>query len=193
MRKVIADISVSVDGFLEDQAGHHNWFSVAHRIDDAAQFLDTFDTLFCGHETYQQLEVPRPMHDLLPASLRSFNEAVNTMRKYVITSRVRHVRGNAMVIYQDLEHEVKRIRDEDGKNIWFCGGVQTLRALAALNLVDEYQLTVYPILLGEGKQFFGNLPERIKLRHIETSVLGSGAIRLRYHPTHRHQPTYRLW
>ncbi len=185
MRRIIADIGITIDGFIEDIHGQLDWFAVESRLNHANQALKAFDTLFCGRGTYQKLGIPRPMDERIPEPIRTFNENLNAIRKYVISSTVRHVEGNAMVIYQNLEQEVRRIRDEEGKDIWFCGGARTLDTFVALDLVDEYRLTVYPLVLGEGKPFFGQLTNRLRLQHVDTRALESGAFCLRYLPENR--------
>jgi dihydrofolate reductase len=62
---------------------------------------------------------------------------------------------------------VATLKQQPGKNIVFHGGVRTAQALARLNLIDEYQLIVPPVALGDGQPLFRNLPNRLKLRLVQ--------------------------
>ena len=83
---------------------------------------------------------------------------------------------------EDMAQAVTALKQRAGKNIVFHGGVRTAQALARLNLIDEYQLVVPPVALGDGEPLFSNLPDRLKLRLVEVRELKAGALFLRYHP-----------
>jgi dihydrofolate reductase len=83
---------------------------------------------------------------------------------------------------EDMVRAVSKLKQQSGKNIVFHGGVRTAQALARLDLVDEYQLVVPPVALGEGRPLFKNLPDRLKLHLLEVVELDAGAIFLRYEP-----------
>ena len=84
-----------------------------------------------------------------------------------------------------IEAEVGRIRDEDGKNIWFAGGVGIMRSFAERDLIDQYLITVRPIMLHSGKALFegGTWPANLTL--IQKNILKSGAVILKYLPESR--------
>jgi len=84
---------------------------------------------------------------------------------------------------EDMVQAVSTLKRQAGKNIVFHGGVRTAQALARLNLVDEYQLVVYPAALGAGQPLFRNLPDRLKLKLLQVAELKAGAVFLRYQPT----------
>src|SRR5690606_21373650 len=133
MRKIIADIAMSIDGFVEDAQGRSDWLELEQQYSYLSDALASSDTLFCALNAYERLDIPRRTDPDIPEPERSFNETLNQMRKYVFSSSVKHVRGNGMVVYQNLEQEVKRIRDEDGKDIWFSGGSKTLKTFVSLD------------------------------------------------------------
>jgi dihydrofolate reductase len=82
----------------------------------------------------------------------------------------------------DMVQAVTTLKQRPGKNIVFHGGVRTAQALARLNLIDEYQLVVPPVALGEGEPLFRNLPDRLKLRLLQVVELDVGGLFLRYRP-----------
>lgn len=116
---------------------------------------------------------------------REYYYLLHGMRKYVFSRTEKHVRGNGMVVSENLREEVRRIRDEDGKHIWFCGGADILRTFAELDLVDEYVLTIHPVMLSSGRPLFaGNkIPPNLKL--VGKRDLGSGVVILHYKPESR--------
>ena len=83
---------------------------------------------------------------------------------------------------ESMAQAVTALKQRPGKNIVFHGAVRTAQALARLNLIDEYQLVVPPVALGDGEPLFRNLPDRLKLRLVEVRELKAGALFLRYHP-----------
>jgi dihydrofolate reductase len=77
--------------------------------------------------------------------------------------------------------EVAALREADGGDILVAGSAQLVRALAAADLVDEYRLMVFPIVLGEGKRLFDGLPDAAPLRLVDVKPLHSGTLILTYH------------
>ena len=82
----------------------------------------------------------------------------------------------------DIVQAVSALKQQTGKNIVVYGGVRTAQHLARLNLIDEYQLIVHPIALGDGGPLFNNLPGRLQLDLVEMVQLKAGAAFLRYRP-----------
>lgn len=183
MRKVIFESSVSVDGFIEGPDGAVDWWKFDKEVFSSAGFISRFDTVFFGRRAYERFGVPRQTGQL-PAAQREFHEAVSHMRKYVFSRVYKHVAGNGMVVSENLEDEVKRISEEEGKSIWLCGGADILKTFAGLDLIDEYMLTVHPVLLRAGKPLFeGAKPLNLQL--VSKHVLRSGVVKLRYRPRRR--------
>jgi dihydrofolate reductase len=130
MRKVIFESSISLDGFIEGPGGELDWLQQGQDAVDISAFLSSFDTIFYGRKTYDKIGVPKRKDARMGSKEERFFLAVEGMRKYVFTRTMKHVEGNAMVIGDNLEVEVKRIREEEGKNIWLCGGADILRTFA---------------------------------------------------------------
>lgn len=117
---------------------------------------------------------------------RDFLYTLYGMRKYVFSRTLKHVEGNGMVIFRDLEAEIRRIRDEKGKNIWFRGGPDLLKTFRELDLVDEYLIIVHPVRLHSGKAVFADQQMvRQNLVLIGKQALPSGATMLQYRPLSR--------
>jgi dihydrofolate reductase len=111
-----------------------------------------------------------------------FRLTVNNMRKYVFSRSVKHVPGNGMMVNGDIRETVKRITEEEGKDIWLCGGADIINTFANMGLIDEYLLAIQPTILGSGKPLFGHLDHRIQLELLHAERLNSGVVLLNYKP-----------
>jgi dihydrofolate reductase len=180
MRKIIVEIAVSLDGFIEGPNGELNWLSFEDGTVYPNDFLSGFDTIFYGRKAYERFGVPRSEDPSLPQDERAFNRKVNHMRKYVFSRTMKHVAGNGMMINENIEAEINRIRSEVGKNIWLCGGAEIIRMFIRLDLIDEYVLSVHPVILGSGTPLFGSGNRRIKLKLLHSEALRSGVVNMRY-------------
>ncbi|MEX2235108.1 MAG: dihydrofolate reductase family protein [Cyclobacteriaceae bacterium] len=83
-----------------------------------------------------------------------------------------------------------RIRGEVGKNIWFCGGADILKTFADLDLIDEYILTIHPVVLSSGKPLFAGLKKPLNLKLVNKYNLKSGVVILHYCPQSRIKNEY---
>jgi dihydrofolate reductase len=177
MRKIIAEIAVSLDGYIEGPNGELDWLIFDEDQEYVNEFLSKFEVIFYGRVAYERFGV-------FFTGEHDFRETVCTMRKYVFSSTVKHVPGNGMVINDNIEEAVMQIREEEGKDIWLCGGAGIIQTFISLNLVDEYILAIQPVVLGTGKRLFGNLPLPFKLDLINTEKLASGVVILHYKPAY---------
>ena len=82
----------------------------------------------------------------------------------------------------DIVQAVAALKEQPGKNIVVHGGVRTAQHLARLDLIDEYQLVVHPVALGDGGALFKDLPDRLELSVVDVVELKAGAVFLRYRP-----------
>jgi dihydrofolate reductase len=185
MRKVIFESSVSLDGFIEGPDGELDWLLCGNEPPDIKSFLSSFDTIFYGRKTYEKIGMPNAGDEIGSGIREQFLSALQAMRKYVFSRTRRHVQGNAMVVSENLELEVRRITEEDGKNIWLCGGADILKTFARLDLVDEYFLSVHPVVLAGGKPLFEGTKVPLNLNLVEEHKLRSGVVILRYIPASR--------
>jgi dihydrofolate reductase len=87
-----------------------------------------------------------------------------------------------MMVNGDIRETVKRITEEEGKDIWLCGGADIINTFANMGLIDEYLLAIQPTILGSGKPLFGHLDHRIQLELLHAERLNSGVVLLNYKP-----------
>ena len=169
MRKVILQLAVSLDGFIEGPHGEFDW---CFTDDDygMTDFYKRIDAIFIGRKSY---EVALSMGD-------SAFPGLPALKEYVFSSSLKHLAGNGVLVNEDLYEEVNKIKNSPGKDIWLYGGAALTSSFINMNLVDEMALAVHPILLGSGKSLFRNIPGRKALQLTNTQTYPSGLIMLSY-------------
>lgn len=151
MRKVILYIATSLDGYIADHEGRVDW------LNDLAQsnsgdygyqaFIAQIDTVVMGAYTYRQIVEELSPNKWVYAGLQSY---VLTHQSLTDTEEIHFVQEPA-------EQLVERLRNEDGKDIWICGGAKIAQQLMRCNLIDEYDISIVPCLLGDGIALFGKM------------------------------------
>ncbi len=188
MRRVIFIVSVSLDGFMEGPNGELDWLVEEDGAFDTGDFFERFDTMFFGRKAYERMVVPQLSVSIMNAADRELFLMLHSIRKYVFSRGQKHVRGNGMVVNDNLKEEVDRIRDEDGKNILFCGGADIYSTFAELDLIDEYVLTVHPVLLVSGKSLFRHNAPPLNMELVGRRDLKSGVVILHYSRQENYMP-----
>ena len=135
------------------------------------------DALLLGRKTWQGHAgafEPMPAGD-------PFGDVMNGMPKYVVSTTLTSASAwrNSTLIARDVVEEVRALKARDGKNITTDGSSVLVHTLAWHDLVDEYSLLVYPLVLGSGKKVFADGP-RVNLRLIESLPFPSGVVLMRY-------------
>jgi dihydrofolate reductase len=104
-------------------------------------------------------------------------------KKYVVSTTLQSADlwRNSTIISRNVVEEVRKLKDEDGLNIILDGSSVLVHTLIENDLVDEYSLHVYPLVLGNGKKLF---PEgtRVNLKLLESKVIPTGVVFQRYEP-----------
>ena len=166
MRKVILNLCTSLDSFIEGKDGEIDWCFTDQDYSMTA-FLNRVDTIFYGRKSYdlqQQL-----MPDGFPG------------KKDVVFSRtLKSSPENPTIINGDIKEAVQQILQEPGKDIWLFGGASFITSMLKLNLVDELIISVHPLILGQGKPLFTDLPDRIALKLTDTKTFSTGLVQLYY-------------
>jgi dihydrofolate reductase len=179
MRKVILDLAMTLDGFIEGLNGEIDWCI----MDDDMNFdvfLSTIDTIFYGRISYDTWGNFQPDPSTSTTELKLWEE-VQLKKKYVFSSQNR-LDDKATFISSDIINKVTEIKNQAGKDIWLYGGASLIKTFIQLGLIDIYRISVHPIALGKGKPLFENLKERQYLKLIKTNVFKSGVVQLIYKP-----------
>ena len=180
MRKIIAAINMTLDGFcdhtavLPDEEIHQHY----------ADLISNADAILYGRITYQLMQfwqtlVKSPSGE---KSMDDFAIAMDKIPKIVFSHTLENVDwDSAKLSNQPLENEVLELRQQPGKDI-FVGSRSLLIQLSKLNLIDEYQLCVHPVIAGTGLPLFENINNRYILTLTKTKTFRGGAIILYYEP-----------
>ncbi|QMU30914.1 dihydrofolate reductase family protein [Adhaeribacter radiodurans] len=180
MRKLIAAINMTVDGFCDHTSGIPGEEIHQHYAD----LLNNAGTILYGRTTYQLMEYWRTVLEN-PTGEKAMDEfavAIDKIPKIVFSRTLQNVDWeSAKLANQDMEEEVSELKQQVDKDI-FVGSPGLIVALTNLNLIDEYQLCVHPLIAGSGLPLFKNISEKITLKLVNTKTFGGGAIILYYEP-----------
>jgi dihydrofolate reductase len=178
MRKLIYAINLTIDGCCD----HTKMIPEAEMFEFHTNLVRNADLFVYGRKTYQLMVPYWPdMAKTNPGN--EFAQAFNAVENIVVFSRSldKPEGKNTRIVRTNLQEEVLKLKQEQGKDI-FTGGVTLSSQLAALGLIDEYHFAVHPIIAGEGRRLFEglNLQEKLQLKIAESTVFKSGAVVLRY-------------
>ena len=136
------------------------------------------DALLLGRVTYEGFAAAWPSRE------GEFADKFNTMPKYVVSSTLGEPSWkNSTVIKDDVAGEVAKLKAQEGGDILVNGSGQLVKALMEHNLVDEYRLMVFPVVLGSGKRLFADGVGKTQLRLAEVTPVGpDGVVILIYRP-----------
>jgi dihydrofolate reductase len=177
MRKIILDLAVTLDGFIEGPNQEVDWCILD---DDMGfdNFLSQIDTIFYGRVSYDTWGNYQPAANASDTELEIWS-AVHSKRKYVFTHHPRQD-DNATFINTDLLERVNEIKQQEGKDIWLYGGAGLITSFINLGLIDIYRISVHPVALGAGKPLFENIKSRVQLELLNTKHFRSGVVQLIY-------------
>ena len=181
MRKIILDVAVTLDGFIEGPNGEIDWLAKDEETDFGdilVDILDGIDTIFYGRVSYDLWGNYSPGEHARP-KLKKAYELLHSKKKYVF-STTKTSDKNATVINSNIEKKIKEILQQPGENIWLYGGGKLITTFMNLGLVDIYRLAVHPVIIGSGKPLFENIQKRVELKLIESKPSQSGVILLIY-------------
>lgn len=185
MRKVILNLAVTLDGFIEGPNGEVDWCRVDSMSgnDSGAEshfdkFLADIDTIFYGRVSYNAWGEYQPGKD---ASLfeKKLWDGVHEKTKYVFSSKS-NTNSSATFISHEIIERVNEIKHQPGKNIWLYGGSGLITTFMNLGFIDNYLLAVYPVVLGAGKPLFKGIKNRVGLKLMNVTGSQSGVILLNY-------------
>ena len=150
-----------------------------------ADLLSNADTILYGRITYQLMEYWRTLLEN-PSDEKSMNDfaiAIDKIPKIVFSHTLKNVEWeSAKLANRDIEEEVLELKQQSGKDI-LVGSRSLIIQLMKLNLLDEYQLCIHPVIAGTGLPLFENIKDRTVLKLIKTKTFSGGAVTLYYEPT----------
>lgn len=187
MRKLILFLHASLDGFVEGPNGAMDIGWIAYDADlakHAREILSTVDTVIWGRATYQM------MHNYWPSMLsnpeaseheRNHAEWIEKTEKIVFSTTLDKVEWNHSRLVKDhVEDEINKLKQQSGKDMIILGSPRFAHYFMQLGLIDEYKITISPVLICEGLRLFQGIQEKTNLKLIENKTFASGAIGLHY-------------
>src|SRR6187402_2632889 len=180
MRKIIAAINMTLDGFCDHTAGLPDEEIHQHYAD----LLDNADVVLYGRITYQLMQfwqtlVKNPSGE---KSMDDFAMAIDKISKIVFSHTLKNTEWeSAKLSNQPIEEEVLELKKQSGNDI-LVGSRSLIMQLMKLKLIDELQLCIYPVIAGEGLPLFEKLNDRTVLKLTKTKTFSGGAVILYYEP-----------
>jgi dihydrofolate reductase len=191
MRKLIVSEFITLDGVIQAPGGadedteggfqHGGWTMPYWHDDIGAHFFQAMsqaDALLLGRKTWQ-------IHGgaFEPMVSDPFGDVMNGIAKYVVSTTLKSASAwrNSTLISRNVVEAVRELKHQRGKDILMDGSSVLIHTLVQENLVDEYALHVYPLVLGSGKRLFP-AGKRVNLKLVESQTLPTGVVFQRYRP-----------
>src|SRR5215204_13388 len=182
MRKVVVSEFLSLDGVIEEPLWSLQLTGEEqqkYKLDE----LSASDAFLLGRATYEELAAQWPH---LSEQYGGYTDMMNSYPKHVVSTTLQEpLEWNAKLIEGDVAEEVTKLKQEPGKDILVYGSGDLVNALMKHNLVDEYRLMVFPIVVGSGKRLFESEIDTTVLKLIDSKTFGTGVVVLTYQPAGR--------
>lgn len=172
MRKLVLNIAMSLDGFIARKDGSYDWieghgtncYDMINQFDNHA-FFQSCDTVVMGRKSLEDcpLEMIEGYHN----------------KRFIIASLGEYQDYDTVHYTNNIVAEIKRLRLEEGSDIWLFGGAEVVQTCLKEQLIDQFIIGIIPTILGEGISLFGTLPSEQKLMLVESTVT-DGIAFLRY-------------
>ncbi|UKJ06959.1 dihydrofolate reductase family protein [Solitalea lacus] len=181
MRKVIAAINMTIDGICDHTAGLPDEEIHQHYAD----LLDSADVILYGRTTYQLMQywqklIKNPSGE---KTADDFARAIDKISKIVFSHKLKNTDwDSAELATKPIEELVRELKQQSGKDI-LVGSRSLIIQLMNLNLIDEFQLCVHPVIAGKGLPLFENINDRTIFKLKKSKNFINGAVMLYYEPT----------
>lgn len=178
-RRIILDLAVTLDGFIEGKNGEVDWCVMDSEM-GFNHFLNQIDTIFYGRKSYDLWGQFTPEFEQTESD-KEIWETIHSKEKYVFSRTQKGTENKAIFVNDHIVEEVNKLKNRPGKDIWLYGGASLITTFIHLGLVDEFRLSVHPVILGEGKPLFIDIKKRLNLQLVHTRTFSSGVVQLIYH------------
>jgi dihydrofolate reductase len=185
MKKVVLFMHLSLDGFAAGPNGELDFLSYDEELAQYAdELVKTVGSPVYGRTTYQLMESYWPTVLTKPnAGKHALEHAqwVENVSKIVFSKTLNEVTwNNTRLIKDNIAEEVKKLKQQPGKDLVIFGSPGLATTFMDLGLIDEYKLTVHPVILGSGISVFKNNTTKSSLKLLDTKTLKSGVVTLHY-------------
>jgi dihydrofolate reductase len=175
MRKVIVSNSVTLDGRVDEVRDWALPGDDDEFVKQQTDLLSHSDGLLLGRKSYEFFAA------VWPSRSGEFPDRMNSIAKYVASTTLKDPEWeNSHLIEGDVPEAVAALKQQPGEDLIVYGSHDLTHNLLEHDLIDEYQLWVYPVVLGKGRSFFEDGVQRMNLDLVDTTVLSSGVVILTY-------------
>jgi len=165
MRKIILNLAVSLDGYIEGPNGEFDWCFTDQDY-GMSEFLKGVDDIFFGRKSYEAL-------------IGMDTNPYPDKAKFVFSENPGYAATNAITLRAHLI-KISEIKESRGNDIWLFGGAELFNKFLDMDLVDELQLSVHPLLLGKGTPLFTSRNKITRFNLAETKSYSTGLVQLIY-------------
>jgi len=180
MRKLVVSEFVSIDGVMEAPGGeegypHTNWVGEHKGGDDHFNYklaeIREAESHFLGRVTYESFAGAWPQRK------GEFAEKINAMPKYVVSTTLKNPEwNNSTVINGDVQAQITRLKQGNGGPILVAGSRKLVHWLTEHDLVDEFRLMIFPVVLGSGFRMFPESKRKLDLKLADSQAFKSGIV-----------------
>jgi dihydrofolate reductase len=185
MKRLVIFMHASLDGFVAGPKGEMDWISVDNAMFDyAGKRTEESDMALYGRITYQMMEAYWPTAANQPNATKHDIEHgnwYNQVEKVIVSKSMKDaVKAKTRFIGENVMEEIKKLKQESGKDIIVFGSPSVIHELTKAGLVDDFWIFVNPVLLGKGIPLFDKLEKPQKLELAETNTFPSGVVCMHY-------------
>ena len=185
MRKVIFQIGVSLDGFIQGSNGDLAWMFINDELwQNIDELLGTVDIVLFGRAAYQEFEQYWPAAATNPKSPQNeidFAHWIEKTPKIVFSTTLPSADwANSKLVKSDVANKIATLKQQPGKYILLFGGAGIAQTFMQLGLIDEYRIKIYPVVLGGGIPLFKDGTDRNKLKLLTTRMFSAGVVEIHY-------------
>jgi dihydrofolate reductase len=185
MGKIVVSSNISLDGVIQDPDGkegfkHGGWFyqcvgkDLEGWVNNETDEVLHAEAMLLGRKSEEWLAT-RSQGRTEPWLAR-----MNDLPKYVVSSTLKKPKWTNSTVLKDGVKEVSKLKQEVGGEILVYGSYQLVRTLMEHRLVDEFRLTVFPVVLGAGERLFGETTDKTPLRLVRSQTIGEGLLLVTY-------------
>jgi dihydrofolate reductase len=184
MRRLSVFNLMTLDGYIAGQDGDISWHKVDSEFQEYAEKnSNSGNTLLFGRVTYELMAG----YWASPEALKNdpiVAKGMNGSTKIVFSRTLDKADwANTRLVKDDMVGEVRRLKQQNGKDLTVLGSGAVVAQLAQAGLIDEYQIILNPVVLGKGKTMFEGITNRLTLKLIKTRSFSNGNVLLHYEPT----------
>ncbi len=186
MSRLIVSEFLTLDGVMEDPGGAEKferggWAFQFQRGPEGDKFkMDEMlnaGALLLGRLTYEEFA------RAWPSRTGEFADMMNGMPKHVVSTTLQAPTwNNTSIIKGNIAEEVRRLKAQPGKDILVAGSGRLVQTLLQNDLVDEYRLMIFPVILGKGRKLFRDGYDQVPLKLVEARTVGEGVQTMIFHP-----------